>query len=706
MKFLFKKTLFDNDFHFWQKVKVFFKKHNWDSENWEANPEDYRIIDGTGNNTNDPKLGSTHETFLRTTPSDYGDDSAPSGDDRPNAREISNALMSQTWDVPNAAGASDFLWVWGQFLDHDITLTKGGTESFDIPVPQGDPWFDPYGTGTQVIHFTRSGFADGTGPGTGVDGQQVNEITAFIDASQVYGSDAERAEYLRAPDNTAKLRMSDGDYLPYNLPGFDNASMGPPYEAYLAGDVRANENIALISMHTLFVREHNRLVDELTERHPRWTEEKLYQEAKKLVEAEMQAITYNEYLPVLLGEGALDDYSGYDPSINPSIANIFATAAFRLGHSQLSSTLYRLEEDGSTIAEGNVLLRDAFFNPEEFLNSSGPSSILRGVAEHTSQAIDLHVIDDVRNFLFGPPGAGGFDLASLNIQRGRDHGLPDYNTAREAYGLDPVTSFAEITSDVGVQETLEDLFGNVNNIDVFVGGLAEDLYEGSMLGELFHTIVVDQFTRLRDGDSFFYLKNLNAEEIALIEDMSLSDIIKMNTDIEHMQDDVFMAYDRQGGTWGRDKLKGDDGNDLLMGEGGRDKLLGYDGDDHLEGGKGRDILKGHDGDDVLVGGPGNDFMWGGDGADIFRFSIKEKHNGKWKMDDGRVDRIFDFSLEEGDILQLEADFDFDKPDVGKMLKTYERGDDLVVKFDGGGKIILHGMDPIADIEQIIHVDMV
>lgn len=678
---------------------------------WIFDPADYRTIDGTGNNEVHPEWGSTNIILARTSPEgdilrDYADGlSEPSGGDRPSARVISNALMDQSGDEPNSFGASDFLWVWGQFLDHDIDLTLGGGEPFDIEVPLGDPYFDPFFTGTQVIHMSRSGFLDGTGPGTGVPGEQINGITSFIDASQVYGSYAERAEYLRDPDDMAKLRTSEGDFLPYNLAGFDNAP-GPFPSMFLAGDVRANENIVLTSMHTLFMREHNRLVDELADQHPNWDAEHLYQEARMLVGAEIQAITYNEYLPVLLGEDALAPYTGYNPDIDASIANIFATAAFRFGHSQLSSELLRIDENGNTIDEGNVLLRDAFFNPDQFLNSGGPDALLRGVAEHTSQTIDLHMIDDVRNFLFGPPGSGGFDLASLNIQRGRDHGLPDYNTAREAYGLDPVTHFSDISSDTHVQDTLETLFGSVDNIDVFVGGLAEDLYGDAMVGELFYAVLVDQFTRLRDGDSFFYQNHLSDDYVSLIEDMSLADIVKLNTGIEAIQDNLFYAYSREGGTWGHDVLHGSEGRDLLIGGHGHDELYGYGGNDHLESGLGNDILMGGLGNDVLVGGPGVDYAFGGEGADIFRYSIHEKPNGKWAMDDGPMDYIQDFNLAEGDLLQFEADFGFDRPNLGDITHMHTQGDDLVISFEAGGKIILTGMDPVADIEMIASVDMV
>ena len=101
---------------------------------------------------------------------------------------------------------------------------------------------------------------------------------------------------------------------------------------------------------------------------------------------------------------------------------IFSTACFRVGHTLLSPTLLRLGEAG-TIPEGNIPLAAAFFAPEAIILDGGIDPILRGLAAQPAQEIDPQVIGAVRNFLFGPPGAGGLDLASLNIQRGRDHGL-------------------------------------------------------------------------------------------------------------------------------------------------------------------------------------------------------------------------------------------------------------------------------------------
>ncbi len=145
----------------------------------------------------------------------------------------------------------------------------------------------------------------------------------------------------------------------------------------------------------------------------------------------------------------------------------------------------------------------------------------------------------MRNFLFGPPGAGGFDLASLNIQRGRDHGLPDYNQARIDLGLAPVTSFADITSDLELQAALEATYGNVDDIDAWVGGLAEDHLPGASVGELVYTVLTDQFTRMRDGDRFWYQNVYSGEALDKLESISLSDVIMRNTGIEHIRDNVF-----------------------------------------------------------------------------------------------------------------------------------------------------------------------
>ena len=510
---------------------------------------EYRHVDGSENNIANPSLGNPGEQLIREDDlSDYNDGvSDPAGVSRPSARGISNAIFDQSSSVPDPNGTTDIFWLWAQFVDHDIDLTGGATpaEPFDIPVPLGDPVFDPFNTGMQVISFSRSLYDVTTGIGPGNPRQQINEITSFMDAGTVYGSDQQRADNLRDLGNNGKLKLDFNldarGLLPLNTVGEENANAGPipDKELFLAGDVRANEQAALTAMHTLFVREHNRLAEELAVDNPAWDDNKIYEEAKIIVEGEIQWIAYNEFLPILLGPNFTPDpWIAYNSAVDPQIANEFSTAAYRYGHDAISSEVERLNEDGSDF--GSLSLVEAFFNPNVIKND-GIDEIFRGISAAPGEKIDTQIIDELRNLLFGPLGSPGLDLAALDIQRGRDHGLIDYNSARVAYDLPPVNGFSDITSDPTLQAALQAQYGSVDDIDQWVGGLSEDPANGSMLGEFFSTILKDQFERIRDGDRYWYQnRDLSPEQLEIIENSYLSDIIIRNTEISSMQGNVFL----------------------------------------------------------------------------------------------------------------------------------------------------------------------
>ena len=504
-------------------------------------------IDGSGNNSLHPTWGAAGTDLLRTAPAAYADGvSSPAGATRPSARAVSNAINSQSADVTNNRYMSDMVYVFGQFLDHDLDLSQTGHDAFNVAVPSGDSSFDPTGTGTQVIPLNRSLYDAATGTSASNPRQQINSITSFIDGSQIYGSDVTRAAALRTLSG-GHLKTSAGNLLPLNTAGLANANdahVVADSQLFLAGDVRANENIELTALQTLFVREHNRLADQIARQHPAWTDEQVFQEARRTVIAELQSITFNEFLPALLGRGAVQPYRGYDARANPSIANEFSAAAYRFGHSMLDGTIDRLNNDGTDIPAGNVSLRNAFFNPTLF-NTSLPNHegdidpILKGATSGNAQEIDVKVVDDVRNFLFGAPGQGGMDLASLNIQRGRDHGLADYNTVRAAYGLPKVTSFSQITTDPTLQLELSQTYGSVDNIDLWVGGLAENHTPGSSMGATFGRIIMDQFNRLRAGDRFWFENTFSGQQLNQLEHTSLADIITRNTSLTTVSGNVF-----------------------------------------------------------------------------------------------------------------------------------------------------------------------
>ena len=420
-------------------------------------PDEYRTFNGRFNNLANTKWGSADSPLKRMVPPAYEDHiSSLARQDVAGPREISNAVSNQHGNIPNSLNLTDMFWQWGQFVDHDLDMTKSQLPEIEalIPVPTGDPYFDPNSTGTQTIYFLRSASAGQSGFLSAR--QQRNSITAWLDGSNVYGSSKKTADSLRS--FLGGQMLTSGEQM---LPRDGNSDM------FIAGDERCNEQSGLICMHTLFVREHNRIAARLANEFPAGSDEELYQNARKEVIAILQSITYNEFLPLLLGPSPLSEYEGYDSQVCPDIANVFSTSAYRFGHSMLNSNLLRLDNEGNVIPEGNLPLGLSFFNPN-VVGDLGIEPYLKGLITQIAQKRDTRVIGSVRNFLFGQPGSGGFDLAALNIQRGRDHGLPDYNTIRAGYDLPRVTSFAEITSDVQLQNDLQSVYDNVDEIDPWI----------------------------------------------------------------------------------------------------------------------------------------------------------------------------------------------------------------------------------------------
>lgn len=520
-----------------------------------------RSYDGANNNPDHPDWGASFEQLQRLAPVDYSDGIASmAGLNRPSPRLVSNRINHQEpgESIPNSVAGSDFVWQWGQFIDHDLDLTDGAEEDANIGVPAGDIHFDPNNTGNVSIRFSRALYDTATGTDESNPRQQENEITSWLDGSMIYGSDDERALALRVDNQSPYLLTSDarigpngallenGGLLPKNTAGLGNANgfIEDTESLYLAGDVRANEQLGLTVMHTLFVREHNRLAGIISDSNPDASAEEIFQQARRLVIAMIQHITYADWLPVLIGSDGPGDYSGYDGSVNPTIYNEFSVAAFRLGHSMLNEQLLRLDAQGNPIPAGHVPLAEAFFAAPRLLReASDIDPVLRGLASQPHQRIDTKVVNAVRNFLFGQPGSGGLDLASLNIQRGRDHGVPSLNDTRQALGLPAHNSIDDITSDPELQATLLEAYGDIDEIDLWVGGLAEDPVGDSQLGELFQAILTRQFTELRTGDRFWYERHLTEEEIRLVEGTTLADIITRNTAIgeAELQTNVFLV---------------------------------------------------------------------------------------------------------------------------------------------------------------------
>ncbi len=502
---------------------------------------DNRSFNGSGNNLANPTWGQKQSNFIRIDPTSHYDDgiSSPAILNRPNPRDVSNTLGSQATSMLDARGLSDFTWQWGQFIDHDMTRTRITTIPMfiDVTTPT-DPLF-PF------IPMFRTDFDFSTGTSISNPRQHYNESSGYIDASMIYGSSQPRADGLRDFAG-GRLKMDAGGLLPRNIDRFENENPGdePHPSMFLAGDTRTNEQHGLISMHTLFVREHNRLAAQVAADNPNFTDEQIYQRTRKIVGGLVQRITYDEYLPALTGTDSMLPGARYDPNTNAMIANEFAAAIFRLGHTQVSPTLARVDNNGNMAPGGPRTLDDAFFTPS-MIDNQEIDYVLKGLASQIQQSTDLMIVDELRNQLFGivDVPSGGLDLLSININRGRDHGLPTLPEIQAAVGLPVATSFADVTSDPSLQADLASVYASVDDLDLWVGLLAEDTLPGSALGSTMQSLVLDQFEKSMVGDRFFYLwdEDLTDAEVDYIDSTRLSDIILANTGITNLQGNVFFV---------------------------------------------------------------------------------------------------------------------------------------------------------------------
>ncbi|XP_032150193.1 peroxidasin homolog [Sapajus apella] len=549
----------------------------------------YRTHDGTCNNLQHPMWGASLTAFERllksvyengfNTPRGINPQRLYHGHALPMPRLVSTALIGTESVTPDEQ-FTHMLMQWGQFLDHDLDSTvvalsqarfsdgqhcssacSNDPPCFSVLIPPNDPRAR---SGARCMFFVRSSPVCGSGMtsllmNSVYPREQINQLTSYIDASNVYGSTEHEARSIRdLASHRGLLRQgivqrSGKPLLPF--------AAGPPTECmrdenespipcFLAGDHRANEQLGLTSMHTLWFREHNRIAAELLQLNPHWDGDTIYYETRKIVGAEIQHITYQHWLPKILGEvgmRALGEYRGYDPGVNAGIFNAFATAAFRFGHTLVNPLLYRLDENFQPIAQGHIPLHKAFFSPFRIVNEGGIDPLLRGLfgvagkMRVPSQLLNTELTER----LFSMAHTVALDLAAINIQRGRDHGIPPYHDYRVYCNLSAAHTFEDLKNEIKnpeIREKLQRLYGSTLNIDLFPALMVEDLVPGSRLGPTLMCLLSTQFKRLRDGDRLWYENPgvFSPAQLTQIKQTSLARILCDNADnITRVQSDVF-----------------------------------------------------------------------------------------------------------------------------------------------------------------------
>ncbi|XP_022239815.1 chorion peroxidase-like [Limulus polyphemus] len=505
--------------------------------------ERYRTYTGVCNNMQHTSWGSTHSSFVRHLPPAYSDGiSAPrvsvvDGGPLPLARMVST-YIHRDFDTPSG-DLSILLMSWGQFIDHDMTLAASPRDENEldftccgipkehqhpncmtIDIPPGDPFYAHYGE--TCIEFKRAlaGHRPGCALGPRV---HINLLTQSLDANFLYGSTEKLAKELRLGKGGL---MRVWDYFE----NFGLKPLLPPLSTYPekdctarprhlfcfnAGDERVNEQIHLTVLHTLYVRDHNRIATELSRLNPHWDDERIYHETRHIMAASVQHITYTEFLPMILGEETAARYdltphthgywNGYDSNVHMGMSSGFQSAAFRFGHTFIQGMVRRYNKYHEFVGEDP--LRTLLRQPYIFYEPGKIDELIGGLINTPAQTYDPFITQEVTNHLFEEPHIPfGMDLVSFNIMRGRETGVPGYNFFREWCGLGRAKTFEELepVMNNGTAYKFAQLYKHPDDIDLWSGGISEHRLPGGLIGPTFACIIARQFVNVRKGDRFWY----------------------------------------------------------------------------------------------------------------------------------------------------------------------------------------------------------
>lgn len=466
----------------------------------------FRTFTGYCNNLRNPTLGQSLTVFARLLPSVYEDGvsrpraTASNGQPLPNPRTVSTLVHP---DISNLHSRYSLMVMqFAQFLDHDLTMTpihKGFHESIPscrscnsprtvhpecnpFPVPPRDHFYPEVNvtSGERLCFpFMRSlPGQQNLGPR-----EQINQNTAFLDASQIYGENGCICQKLRGQSgrmNSTHHPTRGKELLPLS-PSHPECKSESGY-CFIAGDGRASEQPGLTAIHTIFVREHNRIVEGLRGVNPHWTGEQIFQHARRIVSAQNQHISYNEFLPRILSWNAVNlyglkllpqgYYKDYNPTCNPAIVTEFAAAAYRIGHSLLRPHIPRLSVNHQPI-DPPILLRNGFFKTDMLLQPQMMDEIMRGLVATPMETLDQFITGEVTNHLFEDVKIpfSGIDLVALNVQRARDHGIPGYNNYRALCNLKRAQNWDDLSREIPpeVINRLKRIYPSVDDIDLFPG---------------------------------------------------------------------------------------------------------------------------------------------------------------------------------------------------------------------------------------------
>ncbi|XP_010004248.1 PREDICTED: dual oxidase 2 [Chaetura pelagica] len=512
-----------------------------ESISWEV-----QRYDGWYNNLQHHDRGSVGVRLLRLLPANYRDGvyQALQEPQVPNARQLSNAVARGPSGLPSHRNTTVLAVFFGFHVLSDILgieQTGCPAEFLNIHIPPGDPVFDPAGTGDVVLPFQRIHWATETGHSPNSPREQINKVTGWLDGSSIYGSSHSWSDALRT-FSRGQLASGPGGLLPRETDGRvpmwkaldPSTGQGGPRGIYDLGSAWGNENPFLQAQSIAWFRYHNHLAAKLAETHPNWSDEDLFQHARKWVIATFQSIVLYEWLPILLGR-SVPKYEGYQQHLDPSLSTEFVAAAGQFLATMVPPGVYKrdskcqflkVSESGTSFLA--TRLCNSYWRREStrLQQAEDVDNLLLGMSSQIAEQEDNIVVEDLQDYWYGPLKYSRTDHVASWFQRGRDLGLPTYNQALERFQMKPLQNWSELAPHLEQQvlEKVAALYANnTAGLEMLPGGMLQ------ADGSLFSAIILDQFVRLRDGDRFWFENSKNGlfteEETEQIRNMTFHDVL-------------------------------------------------------------------------------------------------------------------------------------------------------------------------------------
>ncbi len=501
-----------------------------------------RTITGVENDLADPKMGSVGEIFGRNVPLA---DAVPQNVVDPNPRVVSERLLARREFIP-ATSLNLLAASWLQFEVHDW-LSHGFNETdgqFEIDLAADDPWTHER---PMLVERTKQGppTTDGGVP------TYRNTETHWWDASQVYGSSPLVEDMLRTRVG-GKLHLTPEQLLPFNP-----ATFPLDHEINLAG-VAGNWWVGLAMLHTLFMREHNSICDHLAVSYPSWTDDELFDHARLINAAQMAKIHTIEWTPALL--------------TNPILQTAMHANWFGLGGAKVKKLLgrfnlgeelsgipgsktydhgapYAITEEFIAVYRMHPLIPDDYefrrVSNNSTVRTTGFDQMIGAKVDEVLGSIEMGdlfysfgtchpgaiVLHNYPNHLrqFERPDGVTIDLATYDIVKCRERGVPRYNDFRRAFHLNPAKTFEDFSTDATTVAELREIYAHPDDVDVMVGLFAEAPPPGFAFSDTAFRVFALMASRRLKSDRFYtydYRPEVyTAEGMKWIDETSMSQVL-------------------------------------------------------------------------------------------------------------------------------------------------------------------------------------